>query len=31
MVCEMMENEINVAKRDSLINKHGFKTPDFNE
>ena len=31
MVHEMMENEINVAKRDSLINKHGFKTPDFNE
>ncbi len=31
MVHEMMENEINVAKRDSLVNEHGFKTPDFNE
>ena len=31
MVNEMMENEINVAKRDSLVNEHGFKTPDFNE
>jgi GDPmannose 4,6-dehydratase len=31
IVHEMMENEINVAKRDSLVNEHGFKTPDFNE
>ena len=31
MVHEMMENEINVAKRYSLVNEHGFKTPDFNE
>ena len=31
MVYEMMENDINIAKRDSLVKKHGFKVPDFNE
>ena len=31
MVNEMMESDINIAKRDSLIKKHGFKAPDFNE
>ena len=31
MVHEMMENDINIAKRDALVKKHGFKTPDFNE
>lgn len=31
MVDEMMENDINIAKRDSLVKKHGFKAPDFNE
>ncbi len=31
MVHEMMENDINIAKRDSLVKKHGFKTLDFNE
>jgi GDPmannose 4,6-dehydratase len=31
MVHEMMENDINVAKRDSLLIKHGFKAVDFNE
>ncbi len=31
MVKEMMENDINVAKRDSLVKKHGFKIPNFNE
>ncbi len=31
MVHEMMENDINIAKRDSLIHKHGFKALDFNE
>ena len=31
MVQEMMENEVNAAKRDALVNKHGFKTPEFNE
>ena len=31
MVNEMMEYDINVAKRDSLVKKHGFKTSDFNE
>ena len=31
MVNEMMENDLNIAKRDSLIKKHGFKAPDFNE
>ena len=31
MVIEMMENDINIAKRDSLVKEHGFKAPDFNE
>lgn len=31
MVSEMMENDLNIAKRDSLVQKHGFKMPDFNE
>ena len=31
MIDEMMQNDINIAKRDSLVKKHGFKTPDFNE
>ena len=31
MVHEMMENDINIAKRDSLVKKHGYKAPDFNE
>ena len=31
MVSEMMENDINLAKRDSLIKEHGFHAPDFNE
>ncbi len=31
LVHEMMENDINIAKRDSLVKKHGFKAPDFKE
>ncbi len=31
MVHEMMESDINIAKRDSLVKDHGFKAPDFNE
>ena len=31
MVHEMMENDINIAKRDSLIQHHGFKAQDFHE
>ena len=31
MVHEMMENDINIAKRDSLVKQHGFDAPDFNE
>mgnify|MGYP006072708701 CR=1 FL=1 len=31
IVYEMMENDINITKRDSLVKKHGFKVPDFNE
>ena len=31
MVHEMMENDINIAKRDSLVKEYGFKAPDFNE
>tara|TARA_B100000989_G_scaffold109721_1_gene80533 strand:- start:13527 stop:14612 length:1086 start_codon:yes stop_codon:yes gene_type:complete len=29
MVHEMMENDINIAKRDTLIKKHGFDAPNF--
>ena len=31
MVHEMMDNDINIAKRDSLVKEHGFKAPDFKE
>ncbi|WP_200864642.1 GDP-mannose 4,6-dehydratase, partial [Candidatus Ruthturnera calyptogenae] len=31
MAREMMENDINLAKRDTLIKRHGFKIPNFNE
>ena len=31
MVHEMMECDINIAKRDSLVKEHGFMAPDFNE
>ena len=31
MVHEMMENDINIAKRDRLVKEHGFKVPDFSE
>ena len=31
MVHEMMENDINIAKRDYLVKESGFKAPDFNE
>ena len=31
MVQEMMEHDINIAKRDSLVKKHGFEAPDYNE
>ena len=31
MVHEMMESDINIAKRDSLIKKHGYRALDFNE
>ena len=31
MVHEMMANDISIAKRDSLVKKHGYKTSDFNE
>jgi GDPmannose 4,6-dehydratase len=31
MVHEMMENDISIAKRDSLVKESGFKAPDFNE
>jgi GDPmannose 4,6-dehydratase len=31
MVHEMMENDINIAKRDCLVKKHGFKAPDYSE
>jgi len=31
MVHEMMENDINIAKRDSLAKKHGFRVHNFNE
>ena len=31
MIQEMMESDLNIAKKDSLIKKHGFNAPDFNE
>jgi len=31
MVQEMMENDLNLAKRDSLINKHGYQAYNFHE
>ena len=31
IVHEMMENDINIAQRDSLVKKHGFKAPDYKE
>jgi GDPmannose 4,6-dehydratase len=31
MVSEMMQNDINIAKRDALVKKHGFKAPNFHE
>ena len=31
MVHEMMENDLNIAKRDSLVREHGFRAPDFKE
>ena len=31
MVHEMMENDITISKRDSLVKKHGYKAPDYNE
>lgn len=31
LVSEMMESDINIAKRDSLVKKHGYKAPDYNE
>ena len=31
IVHEMMEYDINITRRDSLVKKHGFKTHEFNE
>ena len=31
MVKEMMENDINIAKRDTLVKSYGFKAPDYHE
>ena len=31
MVHEMMENDLNIAKRDELIRQHGYETFDYNE
>ena len=31
MIHEMMKNDLDISKRDSLVKKHGFKAPDFNE
>ena len=30
MVHEMMESDLNIAKRDSLVREHGFSAPDYN-
>ena len=31
MIHEMMKNDLDISNRDSLVKKHGFKAPDFNE
>ena len=31
MIQEMMENDLNIAKRDTLVKDHGYKTPEYNE
>ena len=31
MIQEMMENDLDLAKRDALVKEHGFKAPNFNE
>ncbi len=31
MIREMIENDVNIAKRDKLIKENGFKIPNFNE
>ena len=31
MVLEMIESDLNIAKRDELIKQHGYKTFDYNE
>ena len=31
MVHEMMESDINIAKRDALVREHGFSAPDYNQ
>jgi GDPmannose 4,6-dehydratase len=31
MIHEMMENDLDISNRDSLVKKHGYKAPDFNE
>ena len=31
MVHEMMEHDLNIAKRDALVKEHGFKAFDYNE
>ena len=31
MVHEMMENDINIAKRDALVKEHGFNAPNYLE
>jgi GDPmannose 4,6-dehydratase len=31
MVHEMIDNDVNIAKRDSLVKEYGFKIPDFKE
>lgn len=31
LVKEMVECDLNIAKRDMITKQHGFKTPDFNE
>ena len=31
IVSEMMEHDLNIAKRDTLIIKHGYKAKDYNE
>ena len=31
LVAEMMDHDLNIARRDSLAKEHGFDMPEYNE